>query len=230
MINRTNLYLSLLILLFSCDFQDHPPQDGNNGPVVDQNAFVNSLTAGNRYWRVEQLHIQVGDTTRRINFFPFTDAVEYNIATSVVPNTSFHFEKSIIDEVLGSGPYGNMPYPTPSNMEVTFLGLTSDGSWQWNNDRHTVELKLPGSMSAIIRSASRSKFYPVQGYLDNKVPPHFVSLSQAQNATEPERISVLVEENDIVLGKVYYTLILRSSWIIKRSGGTDKVPVYQVHY
>jgi hypothetical protein len=230
MLNRTNLSLFLLVLLSSCNLQDHPPQGGGNEPVVDRNAFETALTVGDRYWRVEQLWIKTGDSTRRINFYPFTDAVDYGISSSVVPNTSFHFNKSIMEELLGSGPYGNMPYPTTSHMVVTLLGLTNDGSWEWDSDRQTVALKLPGSLSAILKSASRSKFNPTQGYLDNKVPPRFVTLSQAQNATEPERISIHVEENDSILGNVQYNLILRSSWIIKRDGGDSKEQRYQVHY
>jgi hypothetical protein len=231
MTNRSNLYSLLLLFLFSCSLQDHPPQSGGEEPVVDKNAFLASLTAPDRYWRIEQLHIKVGDSTRNINFFPFTDAVEYVIATSVVPFISFQFDSSIVDEINGQGPFGNVPYPTESHMELSSLGNTYPGSWQWNDNHHTVELKLPSAMSSVIRSASRSKnFFPSTGYLDNKVAPRFITLSQAQSGMQPERISVIVEEDDAILGKVYYTLTLRASWIIAKDGGTAKVPIYKVLY
>ncbi|MGX5855012.1 hypothetical protein ACWKW6_15275 [Dyadobacter jiangsuensis] len=115
-------------------------------------------------------------------------------------------------------------------MKVTDLGLTNDGSWEWDDNRQTVELKLPGIISSIIASASRSQFQPTKGYLYNKIVPRFMNLYQAQEATEPDTISVIIEESDTILGKMYYNLILGSTWTIDRDGGSPEEPFYTVYY
>lgn len=229
MFNRSTIFRLLLFALLSCQPKEHSPQPVN-GTSIDKNAFISSLTVPNRYWRIEELRIKAGNSVQNINFFPFTNAVNSSIAGYVVPKASFHFESTIVEELICSGPYGNTAYPTLTHMAVTYLGLTNDGSWKWDDDRQTVELKLPGMISSIISSASRSQFLPTRGYLDNKIAPRLLTLSQAQNATEPERISIVVEESDTILGKIYYNLILRSSWIVERDGGSPKEPFYKVHY
>ena len=205
----------MLVLFSGCD-DDTPEKNGEivETLIADKENFLNGLSATDRFWRFETLTIQYRDSSSKINFHDTgITAIPWEVLDGPVHNISLRFYGSSVRETISSGPYGDVDYPNNRTMWSTVMGLTEDGTCGWNEQKQTVIMVVPGSVRSIIWAASQKRFIPLEAHLESVQPLLFTSLSEALHAASPERVNVVLHEENSQLGKVKYTLTLRGAWI-----------------
>ncbi|KAA0992836.1 hypothetical protein [Dyadobacter aurulentus] len=211
----------LLILFSGCD-DDTPEKNGEveKALIANKDNFLKGLNATDRFWRFETLTIQYRDSSSKINFHDTAiTAIPWEVLDGPVHNISLRFYGSSVKETISSGPYGDVDYPTNRTMWSTVMGLTEDGTCGWDEQKQTVTMVVPGSIRSIIRAASQKRFMPLNAHLESVQPLLYTSLSDALQAASPERVSVVLYEENSQLGKVKYTLSLRGAWIRETTPG-----------
>ncbi len=210
--NIRTLFLSFLMLLSvlsSCK-EDAPQAEME----VDKEKVLAALTAPERFWMFEDITMQVGDKVSSVMMDSST------ILPNACPYLNYQFKTGgILDEEFGSGIYGIKSYPTKARFIFWYSDLAIDGMWAWDEVKKTIVVK--GLKSVLMTDTA---------YLDTASLPNIKNKEEAQAATTPERIKMIMTKNDPKLGSVTYVYTLRSSWVTKFIAGSTRARHYEVLY
>lgn len=222
----------LLLALVSC--VDH---DIDTTEPVDKEKVIASLTAPQRYWCIEEITRQVGNQVIEISEDPaYLSQIQIYLAHANAYQFQdglggkIVFESTQENALLGTYDYskslwGKRPYGIHELhiREVFIYAGPWHGQWDWNEEQKKFSVQFPPEPFLFWRAGV--------GYLDRALYPKYNNLAEAQAAGKPERIRILVEENDEKLGKVTYAYTLRAAWIIEIVGTTPQGTVkYKVLY
>ncbi|GAB2790010.1 hypothetical protein GCM10027275_38600 [Rhabdobacter roseus] len=215
--------------MLSC--QDHNIEDPDpEAPAVDSAQVIASLTAPGRYWCLEQITRTVGDVTEDISedsvlftrlqvWYAHANAYQFldwagNRTLFESPQESVIIKSSTYD--YSDGVSGNRPYGTAELIirEAFIYVGPFHGKWDWDKTKQTVSVQLPTGPILFWKAD--------KGYLDRDMLPKYKSLEEAQDASKPERIRIILEEQNEGSNKVTYAYTLRAAWIIQREEGTPR--------
>jgi hypothetical protein len=215
-------FLFLLIVSFSGCRSDDPGklEEVIEKPISNKDNFLSGLSAEGRFWRFETLKIQYRDSSSTIDFQDTgITAIPWEVLDGPIHNISLRFSGGSVREIISSGPYGDVEYPNNRTMWSTIMGNVQDGTCAWNEQKQTVTMIVPGSISSIIRAAARERFIPREAHMESVQPLLYTTLSEALHGASPERINVVLHEENSLLGRVKYTLSLRGAWIRETTPG-----------
>ena len=217
--------------LLSC--KDHDTGVGTDpdpAPSVDSAQVIASLSAGGRYWCLEQITRTVGDKTEDISedtlffdrgeiWYAHANAYQFNNETGKrilfeSPQANVLFTPGTFD--YSNGLSGNRPYGTAELIirEAFIYFGPFHGTWAWDKIKQTVSVQLPTGPYLFWKGE--------KGYLDRAMFPQYNTLAEAQSAAKPERIRIILQEQQEGQNKVTYAYTLRAAWILERK--TDGVP------
>jgi hypothetical protein len=216
--------------MLSCKDHDLSGEDPDPSPPVDSAQVITSLSAQGRYWCLEQITRTVGDQTADVSedtvFFNrgqiwYAHANAYRFIDGPGSQTLFESpQPEVISKSntldYSDGLSGNRPYGTAELTIRDFFIYFGPfhGQWAWNKARQTVTVQLPMGPYLFWKSEN--------GYLDPKMFPKYKTLAEAQTAAKPERIRIILEEQNEGQNKVTYAYTLRAAWILERK--TEGVP------
>ena len=216
--------------LLSC--QDHDTGVGTDpeGAPVDSAQVLASLSAKGRYWCLEQITRTVGAQTQDVSqdtvFFDrgqiwYAHANAYQFVDGPGSRTLFESPQANVPFTPNTFDYsnglsGNRPYGTAElTIRDAFIYFGPfHGKWGWDAAKQTVLVQLPTGPSLFWKGE--------EGYLDRAMFPKYKTLAEAQSAAKPERIRIILEEQQEGQNKVTYAYTLRAAWILERK--TDGVP------
>ncbi|SKB71516.1 hypothetical protein [Dyadobacter psychrophilus] len=222
--------IMVFLLLFSCDDRE----DDVVKAQVDKEKVIASLLATDRNWRFEEIAIEKQGVKTVENVAESSKIITAETRINVTPNVGFRFERfannvNNLDEIISTGPFGKIPYGAKS-LNETGMGLTTDGTWAWDDVAQTVFITSTSSLGGIVSEMSENGWRPEKGYLDNTMLPLFKTAGEAQIAGIPERIRIVFEENDPKAGKIKYSITLRAAWITRLISGNSRQHFYDVVY
>ncbi|MCF0062525.1 hypothetical protein MUK70_01775 [Dyadobacter chenwenxiniae] len=222
--------MMVFLLLLSCD--DKPAEVVK--AKVNKEKVLAALLASGRNWRFEEISIERQGVKTVENLAETSKLITVETRINVTPNVGFRFESyannvTRLDEIISTGPFGKIPYGAKSLSE-TGMGLTTDGTWVWDDAAQTVFITSTSSMVGIVSEMSENGWKPEKGYLDNTMLPLFETAGEAQSAGVPERIRIIFEENDAKIGKITYGITLRAAWITRLVSGNSRQQFYDVVY
>lgn len=216
--------------LLSC--KDHDTGIGTDpeGTPVDSAQVLASLSAKGRYWCLEQITRRVGDQTKDVSqdtvFFDpgqiwYAHANAYQFIDGPGGRTLFESPQANVLFTPGTFDYsnglsGNRPYSaTELTIREAFIYFGPfHGKWAWDKTKQTVSVQVPTGPNLFWKGE--------KGYLDREMFPKYKTLAEAQSAAKPERIRIILEEQQEGPNKVTYAYTLRAAWILERK--TDGVP------
>ena len=203
------LSICFLLSFSACNFQDHVD------PGVDKAKVIEALTAFDRYWRFEAMTKEVGGKT--INLLtentppPFEISLYYH-------NLGYQFNNSSLKTLPMSGPTGDRPYRLDT-LEVLFTNNRENIKWSWDDSKQTIKL-----------TGFDEGFRPLTGYLNSSMFPIYKNLAEAVAGGKPERIQIIMQETDPVLGLITYRYSLRAAWITRGIYGSSLQRFYEILY
>ena len=201
--------ICLLASFFGCTFQDHVNPDTQKAKVIE------ALTATDRYWRFEDMTKEVGGKT--IHLLTETTPPPFYISL-YFRSLGYQFDASSFNVIATEGPSGELPYGIDT-LSVTFIGIQNNIKWTWDDAKQTVVL-----------TGFTEGFRPLTGYLNTSMFPVYKNLGEAMAAGKPERIQIVMEENDPVLGLITYRYSLRAAWVTKSIAGNTLQKYFKVLY
>ncbi|KQS28331.1 hypothetical protein [Dyadobacter sp. Leaf189] len=228
---RRYLYLLLLITsLSACSQED--PVEAETKPTVDKEALLASLEAGNKYWRCEELTIEQAGVTKTSNLLGNEANIDGATFLALVGYSAFSFNSQTVNiHVIDSGPHGNVPYATGKKLYEFLPQSAEKGSSQWNDERQTLEIKLPDNyFAAAVKSLSKNNFSPSVGYLDNTLPAKYKSIEDAVTGASPDRIRIIYYEKDPKGSQIKYIFTMRAAWVTKVERIAAREHWYEVLY
>jgi hypothetical protein len=222
----------LLFALASC--VDH---DLETAEPIDKEKVFASLTAPQRYWCIEGITRQVGNQILEISEdTAYLSPIQIYLAHANAYRFLGDSEGRVIFESpqanVGVGTFdyskslwGKRPYGVHELHIRDFFIYAGPwhGKWDWNEEQKKFPVQFPSEPFLFWR--------PGVGYLDPTLYPHYNNLAEAQAAGQPERIRIIMEEDDANLGKVTYAYTLRAAWVIERlQSGPRELSLYKVLY
>ncbi|WP_031530256.1 hypothetical protein [Dyadobacter crusticola] len=228
---KRSFYLLLLITtLFGCAKKDH--EEPEPKPAVDKNAFLATLRAGHKYWRCEELTIEQGGVAKTFNMLSNEAKMDGSTFLAVVAASAYSFgPETATVHVIDYGPYGNVPYATNFKFREFLPQSASTGTCSWNDERETLEVRLPDSyFGRAVQSLSKNQYLPSVGYLDNTFPAKYKTEEEAIAGASPDRIRMIYYEEDPQAGQVRYIFTMRAAWVTKVDRIGPREHWYEVLY